>query len=528
MLFTSYGFIGFIIVLAVVYYLVPKKIQAPVLLCASLIYYAMADIRYLIFIGVTVVSIWFAALKIEINNKATREYVKLNKETMSSDEKKAYKKSRQKVSFVYFLAPLLLNLLILAVVKYTDFFLQNMAGLAGRTDIKPMDFIVPLGISFYTFQSVGYLIDVYRESIDAEHSLLRYALFVTFFPQLIQGPIGRFSDLSETLYSPHYFDSDTVGRGVLRILWGYFKKLVIADRLLIGVSTMISDTETYRGGYVLIMMLLYTLELYADFTGGIDITIGIAKVLGITMKENFIRPYLSTSLADYWRRWHISMCSWFRDYVFYPVSTSKMSIKLSKWARKHLGDSAGGKLPVYLSSFVVWLCTGIWHGAGTNFIVWGLLNFAILTLSEEFSPLCEKFHKKFGFSNTGGYKVFMILRTFVLICILNLFDCFATAKETLGLLASIFRPGSLRAVSMSVLADTGLKISDCVVAGVAIIVVFGVSIYEEKTGKSVTDVIRSKPYVLRYVTCLLLLLVTLLFGVYGIGYDSSQFIYNRF
>ncbi|MBR6239077.1 MAG: MBOAT family protein [Lachnospiraceae bacterium] len=514
MLFTSYGFIGLLIILFILYYTVPKKLQMPLLLITSLTYYAMADVRFLIFIGVSVVTVWFGAIKIEDNNKAIKEYVKLHKNEMSVDEKKAYKKAGARKSVIFFTLTLLLNLGILATVK--------LAGL------KFTGILIPLGISFYTFQSVGYLIDVYRESIDAQRSLPRYALFITFFPQLIQGPINRYDDLAPSLLSEHNFDFSVFSRGMERILWGYFKKLVIADRLLMGVSTLISDPSTYKGGYVLMTLILYTLELYADFTGGIDITIGIAEALGINMKENFIRPYFSTSLADYWRRWHISMCSWFRDYVFYPMSTSSLSLRLSKWARKHISDSAGGKLPVYLSSFVVWFCTGIWHGTTINFIVWGMLNFLVLTISEELSPAYKKFHERFAFADGPIYKAFMIIRTFILVCVLNLFDCFVDVRDTVGLLISIFKKGSFSLMEKGALLNIGLSAADYIVAGVALIIVFIVSSSEEKDNISVRDKLRKNPYPVRFIVWTLLLTATLIFGIYGIGYDSSQFIYNRF
>ncbi len=531
MLFTSYGFIGSVLILFVLYYTIPKRLRPALLLIFSLIIYGMADVRYLIYIGISVVTVWYAALGIEKNNKTIKDYIKQHKTEMSATERKAYKKLKGRKSLLFFLAGLFINLGILAVVKYSGFVVSGIWHiLSSGTDGVPKipDMLVPLGISFYTFQSLGYLIDVYRENIDAEHSLPRYALFITFFPQLVQGPINRYEDLAPTLLTPHDADFNVISRGLQRILWGYFKKLVIADRLLMGVTTLIGDTSLYRGGYVLVMMLFYTLELYADFTGGIDITIGIAETLGISMKENFIRPYLSTSLADYWRRWHISMCSWFRDYVFYPVSTSNASIRLSKWARKHISDSAGGKLPVYLSSFVVWACTGIWHGASLNFLVWGLLNFLVLTISEELSPLYDRFHKRFLFSESFPYHVFMILRTFVLICVLNLFDCFTDVRDTLGLLGSIFTRGSFSSMEKGALLGIGLGVSDYVIAVIALIAVLTVSIIEEKYDSSIRDMIRRRPYVFRFAIWTCLFLATIIFGVYGIGYDSSQFIYNRF
>ncbi|HOB20919.1 MAG TPA: MBOAT family O-acyltransferase, partial [Candidatus Atribacteria bacterium] len=253
-----------------------------------------------------------------------------------------------------------------------------------------------MGISFYTFQTMGYIIDVYRGKHPAERNFFKLALFVSFFPQLIQGPISRFSDLAQTLYKEHSFDSRNISFGIQRILWGYFKKVVLADRILVAVNTLIKNPDTYQGAYVLIGMLFYAYQLYADFTGGIDITIGIAQVLGIEVKENFHRPYFSKNIVEYWRRWHITMGTWFRDYLFYPLSVSKPMLNISKHSRRLFGEALGKRIPVYLSTFIVWFATGIWHGASWNFIVWGLMNCVVILISQELKPFYDWFHSRFN------------------------------------------------------------------------------------------------------------------------------------
>ncbi len=509
MLLTSYGFIGFFAILVILYYVLPKRAQAPLLLVASFLYYATAGAECLIFLIFSILTVWFASLRIGANFEKVSAYLKANKETLSKEEKKAYKKSQEKVRFAYFLCALLLNLIVLALVK-----------------LPLGHHLTILGISFYTFQSLGYLIDVYREAYPPQKSLWKYALFVSFFPQLIQGPISRYGDLSKTLYDSHPFDADRLWRGLSRILWGFFKKLVIADRLLIAVNTLIGDPATYNGGYVFYELLFYTVELYADFTGGIDIVIGAGEVLGITVAENFNRPYFSTSLAEYWRRWHISMCSWFRDYLFYPVSTSPAIQKFSKWSRKHFGDKAGRRLPVYVSSFIVWTATGLWHGASLNFIVWGLLNFAVLMISEEFGPLYEKFHGRFAFSNTPLYEGFRILRTFALICVLNLFDCFTSIRTTLGLLLSLVTGGNRGLLFNGSLLTLGITGWDYLILGIGALMMLTVSLVQTKG--SVRDRIGRLAYPVRFLLWSGLFIIILIFGIYGIGYDATQFIYNRF
>jgi D-alanyl-lipoteichoic acid acyltransferase DltB (MBOAT superfamily) len=416
------------------------------------------------------------------------------------------------------------------VVKYTNFLIANANGILhafGQSgNLSFVSIALPMGISFYTFQALGYLIDVYRGTVEAEKNPFKFALFVSFFPQLIQGPISRFSQLSETLYQEHSFDSTTVCRGLQRMLWGYFKKMVIADRILTGVSTLIGDLGTYHGAYAFAGMLFYTVELYADFTGGIDITIGIAQTMGITVTENFNRPYFSKSLKEYWRRWHITMCTWFKDYVFYPVSICKPMQKFTKFCRARFGDAIGKRLPVYLASLTVWFATGVWHGASWNFIVWGLGNAVILLVSEELEPLYAKFHARFSVDGKLWYKIFQIGRTFLLVCCLNMFDCYSSVKDTFRAFASMFTATNWRIFWDGSLLTIGLSMLDYGILAFGVLVMFSVSMIQRRG--SVREQIAQRPYPVRFILWYGLFVLVLLLGAYGIGYDASQFIYNRF
>ena len=530
MLFTSYSFIGFAALLLLVYYLIPKKLQWVLLLLASLIFYYIAGPVYLIYILITTVTTYFCACQIEKNADRQSEYLKVHKEELSKEDKKLYKAHGKRIRAGWKVLGILINIGILAAAKYTNFIIANVNDILGAfgagEKISLVNMILPLGISFYTFQSLGYLIDVCRGTVHAEKNIFKYALFISFFPQLIQGPISRFSDLKKTLYEEHPFDGKAVSYGLQRVLWGFFKKLVIADRILAAVSTITGDIDTYHGTYAFVGMIFYTIELYADFTGGIDITIGIAQALGITVCENFNRPYFSKSLKEYWRRWHISMCSWFRDYIFYPVSSSKLIQKLSKASRKHIKGSIGKHIPVHASSFVVWFTTGIWHGASWNFIVWGLLNWFVLMVSEELEPLYLKFHNRFDFGKSFAYKLFQIGRTFMLICCLNMFDCYSSVADTIRSLCSVFTETDLSILWNGALLELGLSMTDYCVLIFGIVILIAVSVIQRK-GR-VRDKIAKKPYPVRYILWTGLFIVTLLMGAYGVGYDSSQFIYNRF
>lgn len=530
MFFTSYEFIGFVAVLTVLYYLVPKKLQWPLLLLASYLFYLASGPQYLLYIIATTVTVWFAARMIGRNQEKQTQYLKENKAQMSREEKKSYKESRHRVRLRWLVLCLLINIGILAVVKYANFFISNVNGILGVMNrpgrLSFVTLALPLGISFYTFQALGYLIDVHRGTVPAEKNPFRLALFVSFFPQLIQGPISRYGDLAETLYEPHAFDRQTVAYGLQRALWGYFKKLVIADRILTGVGCIIGDPDTYHGAYALVGMLFYTIELYADFTGGIDITIGIAQMLGISVQENFRRPYFSKSLKEYWRRWHISMSTWFKDYVFYPVSICKPMQKFAKAVRKHLGENVGKKLPVYVSSFVVWFATGIWHGASWNFVVWGLANWFVLMVSEELEPLYARFHSRFSVGRTRIYKLFAVARTFLLICVLNLFDCYEAAATTLRMFGSVFTARNWSILWDGSLLRLGITLTDYCVLAAGIVILLSVSLVQR--GGSVRAKIAAKAYPVRVCVWFGLFLIVLLLGIYGIEYDSSQFIYNRF
>lgn len=530
MLFASYEFITFLILLFPIYYLVPKSRQWQVLLIAGYVFYWIADPRYLIFIVFTSATVYYAAKKINKSRTDFEAEFELIKKELSKEERKEKKEIEKKKERRWMLAALLFNIGILAVLKYTNFVIVNIntvRQLSGNKSVLPfIDMIVPMGISFYTFQAVGYLLDVYHGKCDPEESFLRFALFVSFFPQLVQGPISRYSELAKTLYKPHEAEKKELFYGLERILWGYFKKLVIADRILVAVNTIIHDPDEYGGVYVFIGMLFYALELYADFTGGIDITIGIAQMLGIKVTENFQRPYFSKSIKEYWKRWHITMGTWFTDYIFYPMSVSKSMQKLNKFARKHFGDYVGKRLPVYICSFVVWMTTGIWHGASWNFIVWGLGNYVLIMISDELSPLYNRFHSRFNVLGRNWYKCFQVVRTVLLMSVLRLLDCYRNVPLTFRMLGSMFSDFNIAALSKDKISGLGLTSVDYSVLIISTAVLIIVSMVQ-RSG-SVRERISKQKLIVQYIIWFSLFVIIILLGAYGVGYDESQFIYNQF
>ena len=337
MLFTDSLFIFGLIALFILYFAFPQKYRWMLLLAASIAFYAYSGWTNLLYIAVTAASTYGITRKIEQMAERAKEEVKAHKSEWSRDEKKTYKEKQKKKRFRWLVLLLVLNFGILAVIKYGAFTMRNIntvMGWFGNEGTLPVpNFLLPMGISFYLFQTMGYAIDVYREKYPCEKNFAKLTLFVSFFPQLIQGPISRFDELSKGLYAGNGFDEKRVMLGVQRILWGYFKKVALADRILPAVTTLIADPEQYQGMYAFVGILYYTLQLYADFTGGIDITIGIGQVLGIPIAENFERPFFSKNITEYWRRWHITLNTWFKDYLFYPLSVCQPMLKLSKWSR---------------------------------------------------------------------------------------------------------------------------------------------------------------------------------------------------
>lgn len=530
MLFTSYEFLEFLLVLLLLYYLIPAGWQWKLLLAASFFFYFCASPVYCAYIAVTIVTTWAAGCMIGAARRKRDAYLQENGENLGKEGKKAYKAQVKRRTWRFTLACLLLNLGILAVVKYTNFVIANVNAvidaLGSGSPIRFFNIILPLGISFYTFQAMGYIIDVYRGTVEAERNPFKFALFVSFFPQLIQGPISRFGDLKQTLFERHPFHGPTVSLGLQRILWGFFKKLVVADRIVAGVNVLIHDADVYTGAYAFVGMLFYALELYADFTGGIDITIGIAQTLGIRVTENFNRPFFSKNIKEYWNRWHITMGSWFTDYIFYPISVCKPMLKLSKFSRKRFGEVVGKRVPVYLSSFAVWFATGVWHGASWNFIVWGLGNWLVIMVSQELEPLYAKFHGRFHVKEKFGFRLFQVIRTVLLMSVLRMFDCYRNVPLTFRMIGSMFTARNWNVLWDGSLLRIGLSGTDYAVLLFGLVLLVTVSLVQRRG--SVRAKIGALPYWGRFAVWYGLFLVVLLAGAYGIGYDASQFIYNQF
>lgn len=370
-----------------VYWLLPGRVRWVALLAASLLFYAWGDGWYLPFLGFGILSTYAAARWMQAHADRDAAALAAAGAELSREERKARRAAGKRIRRRALILCLVLNFAVLAVLKYTGFAL-SVAGSIGRLfgagDIRTPTLLLPLGISFYTFRSAAYVIDVYRGKAQAQRNITRYALFVSFFPAVVQGPICRYNDLMPALTEPHSLTWEDSTAGLVRVAWGYFKKVAVADTALVAVRAIVQKPDELRGAYAAVLILLYSLVIYGDFTGGMDISLGLARMMGIRLTENFNRPFSARSTEEYWKRWHITMGSWFTDYVFYPLSVSKPMQQLSKWGRAHLGRWLGMRLPVWVATTLTWFLTGLWHGASWNFVLWGLFYLILLVAEKAF------------------------------------------------------------------------------------------------------------------------------------------------
>ena len=339
--FNSIQFLIFLPIVLIIYFILPTKVRHYWLLVSSYYFYMCWNAKYAVLIFASTLITYLSGLALERIKKCKYEENKIQ----------IRKKIIVAISFMS-------NLSILFYFKYFNFLIESICKIFKiahiNLSISAFDILLPVGISFYTFQALSYTMDVYRDEIYAEKDFFRYALFVSFFPQLVAGPIERSKNLLTQLAELKKFDFDNAREGLLLMLWGFFLKIVIADRISIFVDTVYTEQNTYGGFYLLVATVLFAFQIYCDFYGYSSIAMGTAKMLGISLMENFNAPYLSGSVSEFWRKWHISLTSWFKDYLYIP-----------------LGGSRKGKLRKYLNKLIVFLVSGLWHGAQWSFVAWG-------------------------------------------------------------------------------------------------------------------------------------------------------------
>jgi D-alanyl-lipoteichoic acid acyltransferase DltB (MBOAT superfamily) len=375
---------------------------------------------------------------------------------------------------------------------------------------------------------MGYLLDICWKRTTAEKNLFRFALFVSFFPQIMQGPIGRYSKLAHQLYEEHSFSLDRFERGFQRILWGFFKKMVIADNALYFVNPLFKEYQTYDG-VALFATVFYAIQLYMDFSGGIYVVIGIADLFGVTMDENFRQPYFAVSITDFWHRWHITLGTWMKDYVFYPISLSGWMGSFRKWCRKHLPKQTARALPVAIANILVFLVVGVWHGAAWKYIVYGLYNGIIIGFSELMAVSYKNAKTRLHINDKSrGWKVFMVLRTFLLVNISWFFDNAKTVPQAFAMMRNAvthFTPSLLLTVPVGPGGSTSFTKYALTILAFACIVLFVVSLLTEK-GVNIPAYLLQRPFLVRIFVYLLLLIMLPALGQPPV--QTGGFIYAQF
>lgn len=524
MAFTSFYFLIFVAATVGIYYLMPKDYRWCVLLAAGYVFYLISSPNTFVFLLMTTCITFFGGRLLEKANAEHKAYLDEHKETMSRDDKKLLKAQVKKKKRRVVLVILLLNFGVLAFVKYFRYYIGLITAAIGVQ--LDLGVLIPLGISFYTFQSAAYILDLYRNKISADRNILKFALFMSFFPQIVQGPIARHDQLAGQLYEGHDFSYTNLTHGAQLILWGFFKKLIIADRVSILVTQVFDNYGDYSGGVVLLALLFYTIQIYADFSGGIDIARGSAQCMGIEMGHNFMRPYFSDSLSEFWRRWHMSLSFWCRDYIFYPIAMSKFFGKLGKKLRNVLGDRVGKLFPVIIAQMATFITIGLWHGAEFKYIAYGLYNGSIIVISLLLEPYFKKALVAMKITaENKAWKVFQIIRTFCIVTWGRMFPKAASFGAAISMYASIFRPAAVP--FREEVMNLGLNGADFLVILLCCIIWCFISWHQEKDVK-IRAALDRKPMPVRWAVYLLGFAAVLIIGIYGPGYDASAFIYRGF
>lgn len=518
--------IAFLPLVLLVYKIMPQKYRGLVLLLSSYTFFFLISRKLVIYLILSTVSIY-----------CTGMYISYCKKSYLKKEKDVHDISALKISFakkkrIILLIGIVFNIGILVCLKYFNFIIGNinpiLKVLEAPSLLSGWKFALPIGISFYTLQAVSYIVDVYQDKIEADNNLPRLALYMSFFPIIMEGPICRYSDTAEDLYGGKPLKYKNITFGIQRIIWGVFKNLVIADRLNILVKTVFDNYEKYGGIVVILAAVCYTFQLYMNFSGTIDITIGVGEIFGIKIPENFRQPFFSKTAAEFWQRWHITLGTWFKDYIFYPLSLTKFVKKLGKKTRKKFGKHIGQIIPSAITLFTVWLCNGIWHGDRWSYIFFGMYYFVLILFGKILEPLNHKIllFLKINKSNIF-YKFLQILKMLMIIFTGELFFRANGLKAGLLMFQSIFTKFSWSNLVDGSILNLGVSYKDFVVVFIALIVVFVVGILNEK-GVLIRERIASWNIFFRWNFYYASLLTVIIFGAYGEGYLPAELIYAGF
>lgn len=505
----------------VIYSLVPQKAKWVVALCGSYVFYFISGKGHILQIIASTLIIWGIGLWLQKLNDTQ----KAKKKGLSRDEKKALKKRYNKYKQAVLALGVIGTMGILMVSKYSNFFIDTTNALFS-TDIKNVKFIQPLGISFYTLQAVSYITDIHRGKYKAEKNPFRVALYLSFILTIVEGPVARYDQLGVQLQQGGRLEPRNIVSGAQRVLWGLFKKIVVADRAAMLVAAVFDNGDGVTGFPVVMAILFYTLQLYLEFSGIIDVMCGLGEMMGITMPENFNRPFFAKTINEFWQRWHITLGSWLRDYIFYPISLSKPFMSLSKSARKKFDAYYSNLIPTAVALFFVWFGNGFWHGSGWKYITYGLYYYVLMMLGLFLEPLFRKICSSLKIDRKSTpFQVFQVIRTFIIVNLGMLIfraDSLTRAKD---MLKAIFTAGGKPFSFTSTIV--GLSYKDYAVIAVGTAIVLGVSIAQEK-GVNIRERIARLPYAAKFVLFMLAAFAVIIFGAYGEGYGVVDLIYANF
>ncbi len=519
-------FLVFVPIVVIVYNIFPKKIRPLILCIASLVFYLFYSKFLIVFLLLSILSIYLSGRWMSSLDKKKEMAL----EQAKKEEKKEIKEKVQKKKRWILLGTILFNVAFLFFFKYLGFFTRvtNQLLQVAHVDVcfKIIKCAAPIGISFYTLQAISYLVDVYHEKFVAEKKFFKVMLYLSFFPTIVEGPITRFQEVSSTIYEGVRVSYHNFCFGYQRILLGLFKKIVIADRLNIFVKSTFDNFSIYSGMTLACSAIFYTILLYMEFSGTMDVVIGTAEIFGIQLPENFRQPFFSKNISEFWSRWHITLGTWFKDYVFYPVSLSKPVKKITTFIKQKKGIRLSSLVMGAIALFAVWSLNGLWHGAGYHFLFFGYYHFTLILLGNIFEPTIAKICEKLKIDRKKkGYHAFQIVKTSILVFIGELFFRANTLHEGFGMMKKILTDFSWK--DFGELFTIGLDIKDYFLLGISLLVILGISILREKK-VSIREKIASKPIYLRWSIYYLLILAIIIFGAYGTGYVPVAPIYADF
>ncbi len=518
----------FLPIAIVVYWLSPQKIRKYVLLLESCAFFWLISGMLVAYLFLSAVSIYGFGLWLEKNNEKKKEAL----HGLEAVEKKRVKK--EFTSRAYFILALATVIHIggLLVLKYSAFAAGNINSLFALMKIGVRisipKFIMPIGISFFTLQAVSYVVDVYRGKITADKNFLRVFLWLSFFPQIVEGPICRYSQTAEQLWRAEKIRFESLTFGLQRIIFGMMKKIVVADRLNTMIENVFGNYNEYHGGVIAMAAVCYTIQLYMDFSGSMDAVMGTAQIFGVEMPENFKRPFFSRTISEFWKRWHVTLGEWLKDYIFYPITMLKPMQRLTKSARKRLGNYFGSLLTGSIALFCVWFANGLWHGAAWSFIFFGMYHFVLILTGRIFAPAIKTINGKLRINTSSKpYRAMQIIRNDILVVIGELFFRANGLKAGMRMFGKAVTDFSFGSSAHSLLRKLSIDYADLFIVGVTLAIVFVVSIFNEK-GMCVRAELRKKNIVLRWTVLLALCMYIVIFGAYGIGYMPVDPIYANF